>query len=260
MATSDWSQLYDRYYRKRLVYDMAWRDIDLEKYIVVGATCGGPVAMIRDDRKILLLGKGLRKSHPEMKIFSSSGQLISIFAWKSKTLVKMGWTREEHLVCVLEDGTLMRYSIQGELLSSFRIGQDLHIAECHFWEGGLVIRTSGKVELWAVNEFSESKVERLKDPALDRPPASMVVLSPETSGTDRVAVLLSTAEGTVLRVDKRDVEDLMVESGPFTAMSVCPGANLVACFTTNGKLLVESLNFRKHLSEFNTESPVAPYD
>ena len=74
---SDWNSLGDVLYRKWHVYDMAWLDqIQIEDYHMIGAPFGGPIALIRDDRKA--------PSHPQentdkpkLQIFTSAGHLIA---------------------------------------------------------------------------------------------------------------------------------------------------------------------------------------
>lgn len=50
---------------------MAWGNVDLSKVIVATATFGGPIAMIRDEKKIVKLGT--QSTKPILQIFTSSG-------------------------------------------------------------------------------------------------------------------------------------------------------------------------------------------
>lgn len=120
--------------RKTEVYEMLWRDVQLDKQIVCGAPFGGPIgepacrfcervahvrawhsAMVRDDRKVLLIGA--EADRPKMRIYTSAGSLISSFPvrasfasssltlrmqWTHRGLVTMGWTDKDNLACVLE--------------------------------------------------------------------------------------------------------------------------------------------------------------
>ena len=115
----DWNALGDVLYRKWHVYDMGWgENMQIEDFHVCGAPFGGPLALIRDDRK----PQGSPNSKPKLRIFTSSGNIIAevlvivfvalfvIFScqieWSDRRVVGMGWSDQEQLVVVLEDGTL----------------------------------------------------------------------------------------------------------------------------------------------------------
>jgi hypothetical protein len=51
-AESEWQQLGDVPFRKFECYTLDW-DVTIEDHIVVGAPNGGPVAVVRDDRKMV---------------------------------------------------------------------------------------------------------------------------------------------------------------------------------------------------------------
>ncbi|CAG8504884.1 16311_t:CDS:2 [Funneliformis caledonium] len=41
--TTDWIQMQDRFYRKQEIYTMLWKHMDLSKYMIAGASYGGPI-------------------------------------------------------------------------------------------------------------------------------------------------------------------------------------------------------------------------
>ena len=53
--TADWEKLADVYYRKHEVYSMCWKNIDLSHYVVAAGKYGGPIALMQDDSKIILV-------------------------------------------------------------------------------------------------------------------------------------------------------------------------------------------------------------
>jgi hypothetical protein len=56
-AAADWSELGKLFYRKRELYQMLWPQMgSLEDEIVACARYGGPIAVVRDDRKLTRLG------------------------------------------------------------------------------------------------------------------------------------------------------------------------------------------------------------
>ena len=61
--SSEWVELGQdptTYYKNEEFYDMLWEDIDLNQYIVSCARYGGPIATVRDDKKIVLVGAKVR--------------------------------------------------------------------------------------------------------------------------------------------------------------------------------------------------------
>lgn len=75
---SDWNSLGDVLYRKWHVYDMRWLDqIQIEDYHMSGAPFGGPIALIRDDRKMTTQQAEENTEKPKLKIFTSAGELIA---------------------------------------------------------------------------------------------------------------------------------------------------------------------------------------
>ena len=73
----DWNALGDALYRKWHVYDMGWVEnkIRIEDYHLAGAPYGGPIALIRDDRKVPASSEDGDKS--KLRIFTSAGEMIS---------------------------------------------------------------------------------------------------------------------------------------------------------------------------------------
>lgn len=75
----DWNALGDILYRKIPVYEMKWKggneDLHIDDYLVCGAPFGGPLAMIRDDKKFVPLSE--ENLNPKLRIFTSSGNLLA---------------------------------------------------------------------------------------------------------------------------------------------------------------------------------------
>lgn len=60
-------------------------------------------------------------------------------------MVGMGWSDQEQLVIVLEDGNSLIYDIHGKLVRNFLLleaATTVHILECHFWGNGVVAISS----------------------------------------------------------------------------------------------------------------------
>ena len=108
-VAAEWQLLDDRFYRKPELYQLQWRNVDLSRNRVACAPFGGPIAVIRDDSKIVQLygESALRK----LRIFSSAGVQISETVWKNPggRLIGMSWTEDQTLVCITQDGSVYRY-------------------------------------------------------------------------------------------------------------------------------------------------------
>eukprot|EP00162_Nutomonas_longa_P012729 comp21234_c0_seq1/m.45320 comp21234_c0_seq1/g.45320 ORF comp21234_c0_seq1/g.45320 comp21234_c0_seq1/m.45320 type:complete len:848 (+) comp21234_c0_seq1:3-2546(+) len=253
---STWGKMSSRFYRKREIYTMIWDNIELGEYMVCAAPWGGPVAMVRDDKQVLLLTQEVR---PIVRIYTSAGALISEVVWDKRKLVKMGWSNEEQLVCVLEDGQVMLFSIHGELLSQFLMGSEANsygVVDACIWGTGLVVLTA-RNQLF-VSNFDEPRPKRLADTGLEDPPTCMVVLEPQHSSSGTVEVFLGTVEGSILVVDEDSCNDQMVTSGPFSRMSVSADGAYVAAFTTTGAVWVSMTDFSRVVSEISTQIKLSP--
>ncbi|KAG0200791.1 hypothetical protein BGX28_006226 [Mortierella sp. GBA30] len=255
--TADWIQLHDRFYRKQEIYTMLWKQMDLSKFMTAAAPFGGPLALVRDDRKVLLLQKQ-QPLRPSIYLYTSSGKLMEPIQWDKGRIVGMGWTDTEHLLCVIEDGTVRMYNILGEY-TQFSLGKeakDNKIIEVQFWGSGLVALT-GSFRLIAITNFDEPQPTTLADPGINEPPHSWTVIPPKFTLSRHVEVLLAV-NSTIVVVDATEARDELLQQGPFTKMSISPDGKFLALFTSDGKLLVVSADFQKSLSEFATRSQIPP--
>lgn len=127
-VAAEWQLLYNRYYRKPELYPMRWKHVDLARNKIAAAPFGGPLAVIRDDSKIVQLHgeSALRK----LRIFSSSGHLLADTVWRNPggRLIGMSWTDDHTLVCVVQDGTVYRYDVHARLIEpNLSLGNNLFI-------------------------------------------------------------------------------------------------------------------------------------
>ena len=60
---------------------------------------GGPIATVRDERKIVLVTGGT--TQPVVKIFTSSGQTLGAFVWDKGRIAGFAWT-EDHDLAIME--------------------------------------------------------------------------------------------------------------------------------------------------------------
>lgn len=86
---------------------------------VCAAHYGGPVALIKSPIQII------RGPGTAVNIYTATGKPISTFEWNSGSLLKMGWSDTEELICVQEDGIVLRYNMFGEFQHKFSLGQEV---------------------------------------------------------------------------------------------------------------------------------------
>lgn len=215
--------------------------------------------MVRDDSKIVLLGPG-RTMHPVVRIFTAAGHQISAFIWDRGRIVGMGWSSEEELLIVEQDGGVSTYSVFGEVLPrQFSMGsacKEQGVARAVVFGTGVVILTN-RHELWAVTGLAEPRPQKLADPGLFEAPHCLAVMEPHHTLSGCVEVLVGSGR-SIKVVDADSCQDQGVDFGPVLRMAVSPNGQFLAAFTQDGKLLVLSTDFSRNLSEFNTKSDIPP--
>ncbi len=259
-VAAEWQLLGDRYYRKpELYHPMRWKHIDLSRNKVASAPFGGPIALIRDDSKIVQLysESALRK----LRLFNSAGLPLSDVVWKNPggRLIGLSWTDDHTLVCIVQDGTVYRYNVHAELLEPNLsiLGQDYfdeNIVDCVFWGNGVVCVTETS-KVFAVTDFktnSTRAVVRLADPPMMEGemelelPHCVAVIEPQYTLSGNVEVLLAIGDGVVM-VEEDEVQALPVPpgDGPLQKMVVSGNGRFVAAFTHDSRLAVYSTRFEK---------------
>src|SRR3569833_16881 len=120
--TSGWEQVGDRFYRKTQLYTAVFdRDFDLDNYIVAAAPYGGALALYRDEEKIIAQ-RSRKSSKPAIDIYSFAGKLLRSIAWDKGAVKGLGWSDDEKLLVVSEDGTVRCYvNHQGDF-TQFSLG------------------------------------------------------------------------------------------------------------------------------------------
>ncbi|GLT74040.1 hypothetical protein SLA2020_458610 [Shorea laevis] len=261
-VAAEWQLLYNRYYRKPELYPMKWKHVDLSRNKLACAPFGGPIAVIRDDSKIVQLyaESALRK----LRIFSSSGVLISETVWKHPggRLVGLSWTDDQTLVCIVQDGTVFRYNIHAELIEpSVSLGKECfeqNVVECVFWANGAVCLTEAG-SMFCIPDFKAMRPCKLADTGAEDLPHSIAVIEPQYTVSGNVEVLVAVGDG-ILVVDEdgvQQVEGNLVE-GPVQKMVVSWDGKYLALFTHDGRILVTDINFKGVLLEYSCESALPP--
>lgn len=257
---AEWQTMGNKFYRKQEVYTMCWQDVDLSRHKVACARFGGPIAIIRDESKIVQLRA--ESARPRLLIFSASGTLLASVPWDRPggRLIGLGWTDDETLICVVQDGTIFQYNTHGELQDqSIAMGKecwDQGVAQCIIWGHGLVCLTEHN-QLFSIPDLHSPQVQKLAIPNLDEEPLCILAVEPQHTQTGYLEVLLA-GTSSVLRVDMDSVQEHAINYGPIQKMALNNNGSLLACFTYDGRLLVVRSDFSLVLSEFNTQSALPP--
>ncbi|BFZ59549.1 Vacuolar protein sorting-associated protein 16 [Saitoella coloradoensis] len=255
--TTQWSLLQERFYRKVEKYTLDWhRDgIDLDEYHVVGASCGGAIALIKDENRIQEY-TGKTATRPAVLVYSASGRLIRKIQWDKSRIRGAGWSDSETLILLTETGIVRCYDLNGDF-SQFTLGKDAEdnlILSVRFWSRGLVALL-GNNRLISISRLDEPRPRLLASPGLS-PDASInawSILPPEHTLSRHVECLLATDGGSVLVVDAIESQDQMLTQGPFSHVSVSPDGAFVALYNQGkGKMWVVSADFQRSLSEWES--------
>lgn len=106
MSNADWHSLGEVSYRKFPLYEaMGWGNkLQIEDYILCGSPFGGPLAMMKNNRKVAQKSTGTSEVKSRLSLYTSSGIEIAEIEWESKRVAGMGWSDREELIVVSEEG------------------------------------------------------------------------------------------------------------------------------------------------------------
>ncbi|KAL5046114.1 hypothetical protein BDW71DRAFT_182838 [Aspergillus fruticulosus] len=255
---ANWERLGSSFYRKvPIYYSVFGEDVELENYIVAGAPYGGAIALYRDESKPLRF-RDAQTGKSNIDIYSRSGKLINRLNWEHGMVRGLGWSDQEELLAITEDGTVRRYfGLYGDF-TSFSLGngaEEYGVRACRFWNSGFVALLANN-QLIAVSNYNEPR-PRLLAQCPEGEVASWSLIPPAYTLSRSVEVLLAV-DKTVYLVDLTDAEDKVLQNGPFKHASVSPTGQFVALLTAEGKIWVVSSDFQSKYSEYDPDSRVTP--
>ncbi|USW50105.1 Putative vacuolar protein sorting-associated protein [Septoria linicola] len=259
-ATAGWERIGDRFYRKIELYrDVFDPDLELENYTVSGAPYSGAVALRRDNSKVYTL-RGPQSAKATIDIHSCAGKLIRQIQWDKGHVQCVGWSEDEKLLVVTDDGTVRIYAdLQGDF-TPFSLGhgaEEHGVVSCRFWARGFVALL-GNNTLIAVTRYDEPRPQLLAA----APPGDVVswtIIAPEYTSSRSVEVLLAIGQ-TVYVVDAVECEDRGLQAGPFRHIAVSPNGKFIALYTDDSKVWVISSDFQDRFSEYDSKAKTPPKD
>ncbi|KAG7548910.1 hypothetical protein FFLO_03202 [Filobasidium floriforme] len=257
--TDNWDTLENVFYRKEEVYSMAWDVADLSDYHVAAARYGGPIALIRDENKIVLAGRHI-SGKPKINVFTAAGYPIVTLTWDLPTPVFFDWTPQESLVVLAESGVYRIYDLAGDY-KQYSLGSDvdsLGVVSAQIHDGGFVALL-GDLNFVQVKGWEGGRPTALASPSLQEAPRSWLLIPPEQAMSGHVEVLVSVRD-TVLSIDELDSVDQHLARGPFTSFRMSPNGKFLAFITASLSLWVVSSDFSRNLSDVDISTLEGNHD
>ncbi|KAJ3980946.1 Vps16, C-terminal region-domain-containing protein [Lentinula detonsa] len=253
--TTSWQAMQNGtvFYRRQQLYSMMGKMPDLGDYIIAGCRYGGPLAMMRDNTKLIAVGRATpAHAKSQIQVYSSAGEGLLLFSWEHSRIVRFGWTLNEQLVVLNEDGVYRVYDLQGDY-QQYSLGgeaSEAGVIDARIYENGMVALT-GSLILLEVKGWDGARPLTLVNPNLTDPPLSWAIIPPDLNISRHVEVLLSV-ENTIHTVDNLENVDQRLSQGPFTHVSPSPNGKSLALLNAAGALLVISSDFQRRMAEFDT--------
>ncbi|OAL68485.1 vacuolar protein sorting vps16 [Trichophyton rubrum] len=240
---ADWERVGDQFYRKSRIYDAVFdEDVELENYIALSI---GTKEGCNDTEMLKHRSQALTSIHTQDN-------------WDHGSIRGLGWSEDERLLAVTEDGTVRcYYGLSGDF-TPFSLGsmaEEYGVVGCRFWSAGFVALLSNN-QLVAVSHYDEPRPKLLaQSPEGEINSWSLI---PPTYTLSRSVEVLLAIDKSIYVVDAADSEDRMLQNGPFKHVSVSPNGLFVALFTGDGKLWVVSSDFQNKFSEYDSHAKTPP--
>eukprot|EP00794_Sanderia_malayensis_P003165 gene3165-3634_t len=262
--TIDWNPLGDVYYSYIELYDMLWNDaakfrVDLAKFKVAAGAFGGPIALTKTDAY-----SGVQTIYT----FTASGKLLKGFNWDGGRLIKMGFSVNEDLICVAEEGKAYTYDMFGNFKKQFALGMEVQkskIIDCSIFASsygtGICLLTDN-YQFYVVNNIEEVKVNRLQCPngvAIEAPPSCWIVLClPEEQGSK----VLMARDNNLFELDTFQAKPKTLPSkclvASYIEMAVSLNGQHIAILADTGLIWIGSSNLKVMYCEYDTRNPMRP--
>ncbi|KAF9530298.1 vacuolar assembling/sorting protein VPS16 [Crepidotus variabilis] len=257
--TSSWQAMQEGnvFYRKQQCYSIPGKLPNLSDYIIAGCKYGGPIALMRDHSKLIALGRTMPAvTKSQIQVYSPAGEGLLLFSWDQGKIIRFGWTIDEKLVVLNEEGTYRLYDLQGDY-QQHSLGTEaaeLGVIDAKIHENGMVVMTSA-LTLLEVKGWTGARPLVLANPGLSEPPHSWAAIPPDLNISRHVEVLLSV-DTTIYTVDNLENADQRISRGPFAHVSPSPNGKNLALLTAAGLLWVVSTDFQRSMAEFDTSNVV----
>lgn len=214
-------------------------------------------ALWRDESKITRY-RGGAISKSTIDIYSCAGKLISQLNWDKGSIRGIGWSDDERLLVVSEDGIVRCYSgLHGDF-HPFSLGHDsesVGVVSCRFYSTGFVALLSNNAVI-SVASYDEPRPKLLASPP-DGEVHSWSLIPPAYTLSRSVEVLLAI-DKTIYVIDVSEAEDRGLSDGPFKHVNVSPNGRFAALYTEDGKVWVVGSDFQNKYSEYDSKAKTTP--
>ncbi|KAF1779361.1 WD40-repeat-containing domain [Phytophthora cactorum] len=221
---------------------------DLRDFVAACAPYGGPVALLRDPKKLVKVSSDSPLAR-QLLLFNACGH--NSVLWTGRVSRTSG-----------------RRSMAGDEETRFTLlppGSKDKVATFEAWGGGLVALTE-KMALVQVLDVDSvrPKVLLLPDCGLSdaNPPTCMALLEPKFLKSIYPEVLLGTSNKSLVIVSKDGgAQDMKLQesiAAPISAVAIAPNGLFMALFTQDGILTVLNTMMDKKILSFDTQSKASP--
>ncbi|EZA48287.1 Vacuolar protein sorting-associated protein 16-like protein [Ooceraea biroi] len=264
MLTADWFPLgRDVYFRKFELYPISFQHEISTNNLLVAAPYGGSIAVTRNPKKLV---KVQGASKPLILLYTSSGKLTAKLQWSSGQLISFGWSQQEELLCVQDDGMVLIYDMFGTYQHTFSMGnaaKDTKVIDAKFFttlnSTGIAVLTSTN-RIFLVNNVSEPKVR----PVTDVPRYGSIDCWCMVHCDRETQVILSNREGVfVIHQSHQNTFPLNTlfnnKINNVVAIAVSGNNRHIALYADTGHLYIGSIDFREKYCECytNIKEPLA---
>ncbi|XP_062907960.1 vacuolar protein sorting-associated protein 16 homolog isoform X1 [Mobula hypostoma] len=259
-VTANWNPLGDVFYRKFDLYSEWMIKEDISNCLIAAAPYGGPIALINKSRN-----ERSPSFRPAMEIYSSSGNRMVSFPWKSGMVVHIGWTTAEDLLCIQEDGTVLIHNIFGTFKRHFSMGNEVlqnQVMEAkvfHSAYGSGIAILTGAFRFTLATNINDLKLRRLPEiPGLKCPPACWTVLM-----EDRQTKIILANGKDLYVLDNGSCQCVSPPGlGPqvsgFTQIAISFNYKRLALFTDTGSIWMGSSSLKDVLCVIDTNFQTPP--
>eukprot|EP00069_Balaena_mysticetus_P012496 bmy_07660T0 len=248
--------------RKYELYSMDW-DLkeELRDCLVAAAPYGGPIALLRNPGR----KEKPACARPVLEIYSASGVPLASLLWKSGPMVSLGWSAEEELLCVQEDGVVLVYGLHGDFRRHFSMGNevlqnrvlDARIFHTEFGSGVAILTGAHRFTLSA--NVGDLKLRRMPEvPGLQSAPSCWTTVC-----QDRVAHILLAVGPDLYLLDHAACSSVIPPGlapgvSSFLQMAVSFTYRHLALFTDTGYIWMGTASLKEKLCEFNCNIRAPP--
>lgn len=262
MLTADWFPLgRDAYFRKFELYPLSFQREVSNNNLLVAAPYGGSIAITRDPKKLVKV-QGSNK--PIIYLHTSSGKLTAKIQWSGGQLVCLGWSQQEELLCVQEDGMIHIYDMFGIYQHAFAMGneaKDTKVVAAKVFVSysgtGVAVLTSTN-RIFLVNNIIEPKVRQISEIPRYGGPIDCWCLVHRDRET---RVILSNRDGIFIVYQTHQSATHIPFDTLFSrqnkvygaiAMAVSENNRHIAVYTDTGHLYIGSVDFKEKYCEHCT--------